>query len=74
MTKRAEARIWKDGPIRLMASADGYVMVRRPGKLPFVLTAAEWGELPLTPPGEGALISPRLLRAGGGHKADTGLE
>jgi hypothetical protein len=47
------------GPIRLMAEADGYVMVRRPGCLPFVLSAANWLALPLTTEPE----SPRdLLR------------
>lgn len=33
------------GPIRFMAAADGYVMVRRPGCVPFVLTAAAWAAL-----------------------------
>jgi hypothetical protein len=64
MAKKAvEARIWKGGPIRLMASADGYVMVRRPGKLPFVLSNSDWVDLPLAESGAGEAISPRMLRA-----------
>lgn len=30
------------GPIVLMAVAKGYVMVRRPGCIPFVLTERDW--------------------------------
>ncbi len=37
------------GPIRLMAQADGYRMVRRPGAMPFVLTDREWAALDIDP-------------------------
>jgi hypothetical protein len=30
------------GTLRYMAHANGYVMVRRPGRLPFVLPEKEW--------------------------------
>jgi len=33
------------GRLRLMASAEGYVMVRRPGALPFLMTVKEWADL-----------------------------
>ena len=35
----------KLGAIRSMATADGYLLVRRPGCAPFVLTAEEWNSL-----------------------------
>lgn len=35
-----------DGPVRLMARSGGYVMVRRPGCAPFVMTEKEWAALP----------------------------
>lgn len=34
------------GPLRIMASAEKYVMVRRPGCIPFVMTLAKWDALP----------------------------
>lgn len=30
------------GEVRFMAAADGYVMVRRPGKGPFVVLIKDW--------------------------------
>lgn len=39
-----------EGPITVMAKADGYVMVRRPGCAPFVLSVREAASLPLAPP------------------------
>lgn len=36
------------GPLRLMAKAEGYVMVRRPGCVPFVLQESDWLALPAT--------------------------
>jgi hypothetical protein len=30
------------GVMRMMAVADGYVMVRRPGALPFVMSREDW--------------------------------
>lgn len=38
---RADAR----GPLRFMAVADGYVMVRRPGCVPFVMHERDWRKL-----------------------------
>lgn len=35
------------GPIRFMAAVDGYVMVRRPGSMPWVETVADWVKRPL---------------------------
>lgn len=60
--KNVEARILGHGPIRLLAAADGYVMARRPGKLPFVLSQKAWDSLPVAAAGDD--ISPRVLRAG----------
>jgi hypothetical protein len=36
----------RTGPLRLMASAEGYVMVRRPGAMPFVIAEKDWLSLP----------------------------
>lgn len=33
-----------EGPVTFMAAADGYVMVRRPGCLPFVVPVRDWNE------------------------------
>ena len=35
------------GPVNYMADANGYVMVRRPGSVPFVLAERKWLELEL---------------------------
>lgn len=48
--RAAEQRYDHIGPVRLMAQADGYRMVRRPGAMPFVLTDAEWAGLYIDPP------------------------
>lgn len=40
--KRGDRTIDEHGEIRVMAVADGYVMVRRPGCLPFVLSVKEF--------------------------------
>lgn len=41
-----EAR-WHNGrESRLMAMADGWVMVRRPGAAPYTMTSKEWADLP----------------------------
>lgn len=40
-------RIWKGGPIRLMSKAEGYVMVRRPYAMAFVMCEKEWNALPI---------------------------
>ena len=34
------------GQLKPMAFADGYVMARRPGCIPFVMTEREWQKLP----------------------------
>lgn len=45
--KKDWSRIKQDhlGEIRFMAEASGYVMVRRPRCIPFVLTRKEWDAL-----------------------------
>jgi hypothetical protein len=43
---RREER-WREGVLRLMARADGWVMCRRPGCIPFTMTERQWNELPL---------------------------
>ncbi len=48
--RAAEERYDHIGPVRLMAKADGYRMVRRPGCAPYVLTDAEWAGLYMDPP------------------------
>lgn len=35
------------GPLRLMAEAEGYCMVRRPGCMPFVLSSQNFRYFPL---------------------------
>ena len=36
------------GPLRAMCKAECYVMVRRPGCMPFVMREADWLSLPAT--------------------------
>lgn len=48
--KAGERRTDKLGPIRCMADAQNYVMVRRPGCMPFVLARRDWLKLPLYKP------------------------
>jgi len=38
-----------DGEITMVAEGAGYVMARRKGAMPFVLTAREWKDLTLAP-------------------------
>lgn len=45
MTKKREERFDRRGPIRLMAIADRYCMVRRPGAKPWVLPLLDWNSL-----------------------------
>ncbi len=47
MAKKRETRINADTRVVLMAEADGYVMVRRPGCVPFVIRADRFREMPL---------------------------
>lgn len=37
------------GPIRYVTRASGYVMVRRPHCIPFVMSERDWAKLPKTP-------------------------
>lgn len=39
-------KLWKGGLIKFMARSGGYVMVRRPRAMPFVITEREWCDLP----------------------------
>ena len=57
LPKKGERRIMSDKglyggttPVVCMVAADGYVMVRRPGCLPFVLHWRAWQELPQEAP------------------------
>ncbi|TAN44063.1 MAG: hypothetical protein EPN26_17005 [Rhodospirillales bacterium] len=61
---KKEVRIWKDTPARLVVSAEGYVMVRRKGGVPFVVSAKEWSAAPLADEAEHKGISSRLLKPG----------
>jgi hypothetical protein len=45
MPKVGQSRYDHHGPIRVMAVVDPYLMVRRPGSMPFVLGFAEWWAL-----------------------------
>lgn len=38
------------GRLRCMARSGGYIMVRKPRAMPFVLTEKEWARLPLFTP------------------------
>jgi hypothetical protein len=51
MTSKYEHRIRCDkiGKLRMMASSEGYVMVRRSGCAPFVMDAKTWLALPTKP-------------------------
>lgn len=51
--KKREARIDRDRKSVLMGSADGYVMVRRPGCMPYILPEKTWLQLPLFIDGAG---------------------
>ena len=50
------------GRIDFMAAANGYVMVRRPGCIPFVMREKEWSDLPEF----------KALREPSGEKEDGG--
>ena len=50
MTKRdGERRFDKYGEFRLMARCEGYVLFRRVGRMPCVMTEREWNEMARTP-------------------------
>lgn len=55
---RVERRTDKHGVIVSMAAAKGFVMVRRPGCIPFVLSGREWAMLPYAPPTSPPALSP----------------
>lgn len=42
-------RVDSIGPIKLLARASGYVMVRRPRAMPFVLSEQKWSDLERLP-------------------------
>lgn len=50
MAIKKEVRIWQGSSARLMVQAEGYVMVRRKGAAPFVLSLKEWDSAPLAEP------------------------
>ena len=59
MTPRAAEWRWYHGALaRFMASAEGYVMVRRKGGMPFVISKREWEQCEPTD-------NPSRARAGG---------
>lgn len=45
---KGERRIDRDAVSVKMAEADGYVMVRRPGCIPYVMSKRKWEALPLS--------------------------
>lgn len=45
---KGERRIDLDAVSVKMAEADGYVMVRRPGCIPYVMSKRKWEALPLS--------------------------
>ena len=53
MSKPKEERQDRHGVIRLMAEANGWVMVRRPGAMPFTMMRKEWDKLPTVQAAEG---------------------
>lgn len=46
----SETRYDHIGPLRKMTEAEGYVMIRRPQAMPFVLSVADWSVLPTSQP------------------------
>lgn len=54
MTGKRERRCHPldDGPVIVMAEADGYVMVRRPGRMPFVVSRRKFDQWPIWQPKE----------------------
>lgn len=50
--------------VRLMARSGGYVMVRKPGRAPFVMSEKQWAKLPLFDAGRSALNAPAADREG----------
>lgn len=51
--KRFDSR----GELRLMAQADGYAMVRRPGCMPFVMSFSDWLKLEMKSSGNNFIES-----------------
>lgn len=45
-----ERRYDEHGELRLMAEVDGWLMVRRPGRIPFTMRRKEWDVLPADSP------------------------
>lgn len=63
-TAPQEVRFDIGGPIGAMATVDNYVMCRRPGRVPFVLTLVDWHRLPLSADLVAAAASPRATVQG----------
>ncbi len=63
-TTAGEIRYDHNGPLRVMAVADGYVMCRRPRCMPFALSVKDWHKLPLTNELVGKSAAPRADRYG----------
>jgi len=57
--RKSERRFDQWGQFRLMVRAEGYVMVRRPRAIPFVMPEKEWQELPL-------VVAPESPESAGG--------
>lgn len=47
-----------DGPLRVLAEAEGYVMVAAPARFPTVLSRADFNKLALCPPRPGPAALP----------------
>jgi len=66
MAKRKGERRWnRHGELRLMAEAEGYVMVRRLGAAPFVCSRREWMAFAEQPPATGSPDSGNAVKADG---------
>jgi hypothetical protein len=47
MSRAKVYRLRNHGPARFMVEAEGWVMARRPGCIPFLIARDEWEALPL---------------------------
>ena len=52
------------GPIRVMAFADNYLMVRRPHCMPWVMRLSDWHKLGQDPAIVGKAAAPRAMHYG----------
>jgi hypothetical protein len=62
--RKAERRWDGYGELRMMAEVDGWVMLRRPGKTPFVMSRDAWNKLlkvnPASPVHRGVFPAPKI--------------